>query len=403
MINCVLISAEETLQRQTKAQSDAPDAPMAVTLELSKPADQVTRDELDNVLAANPEVVFLDLGESMVGLRVLEALHEQAPDLTLMVAGPALDASSLLEVVRAGASEYLPRPFDPAEVTAALDRIRRRLGKGRLSGEENFGDLTTVFSPKGGAGVTTIAVNLAVTLRRRTEEDVMLLDLSPSLGTAGLIMGLHPSYSYLDVIQNFHRIDDQLFPSFLETHESGVQLLSSPARVEDQNGPNMDEVMAVLRFCRRHFKHVVVDAGHSLTSAVDTAFMEATERLLVATPELPTLRNLKRALETFSSLNADDRGSPRLVLNQYSETVGVKLKDVEQGLGLPVDFVIPRESDLTSESINLGRAAVLAGRSGFRRSIEELAQDVGGYEAEKSSGSLLSSIARPFKSAAALV
>ena len=121
--------------------------------------------------------------------------------------------------------------------------------------------MIAVFSPKGGSGSTTLAVNLGVTLHQLTGKRTLLLDLAPMLGTAALSLGLQPRYSYLDVIQNFHRMDEELFQSFLEVHESGIQVLSSPPRLEDAAGPSMDEVMGLIRFCRRHFSHVIVDAG----------------------------------------------------------------------------------------------------------------------------------------------
>ncbi|MDX1646593.1 MAG: hypothetical protein R3304_05580 [Longimicrobiales bacterium] len=402
MINCVLVSAEENLQRHVKAVSGAHNSPLTIALELQKSAAEVSRDEVAHILGANPQVVLLDLGGSTTGVRVLEALSQEAPDVAIMAAGPALHADALLQVIRAGASEYLPRPFTPEEVSAALDRVRRRVHKAHPDTEVDRGDVTTLFSPKGGTGVTTLAVNLALILQERTESDVALLDLSPSLGTSALAMGLNPRYSYLDVIQNFHRIDDELFPSFLEVHESGVSVLASPPKAGDQNGPSMDEVMALLRFFRRHFGHVVVDAGHSLTNAVDTAFMDSAHRLIVTTPELPTLRNVKRALEIFPD-HGEEREAPRLVLNQFAEGLGITLQDLEDGLGLPVDFVIPQAQKLTTESLNLGRPAVLTGRSAFRRSVEKIGAEISGTKAVAAQTSgLLRALVEPFRSAAAL-
>ena len=401
MINCVLVSAEEGLQRQVKGLSAAFDHSMAVTLELPTSADRLSREKVGHILAADPHIAILDLGDSTTGVRVVQALSHEAPDVSLLVVGPALAADELLEVIRAGASEYLPRPFEAEELSQAVQRIRRRAKNILPETKIERGDVTTVFSPKGGVGVTTIAVNLAVALHEETDKDVLLLDLASSLGTAALSMGLQPRYSYLDVIQNFHRMDDELLESFLEVHETGVRVLASPPKTQDQNGPSMDEVMALLRFCRRHFGHVVVDAGHSLTSAVDTAFMDSTHRIVVATPELPTLRNIHKALDTLSS--AEDRSPPRLVLNQYSEGLGITLKDVEEGLGFSLDSVIARDADLISESINLGRPALLAGRSNFRQSITTLARDIAGPEqVSVEKAGFFRSLIRPFRSAAAL-
>ena len=400
VMNCALVSADETFQRHVMALVRRPDNAVRLALELRVEAEDLSREQVSQILAADPRLVFIDLGESMTGLRVFEMLSNEAPGLAIVAAGPTVNADTLLRVIRAGAAEYLPRPFGPDEVNEAFQRVRRRLGVARQEEPADRGAVTTVFSPKGGVGVTTVAVNLAVSLQQLTGESTLLLDLSPALGTAALTMGLQPRYSYLDVIQNFHRIDQELVRSFLEVHESGVQVLASPVRADDHGGPSMDDVMGVLRLCRRFFGHIVIDAGHTLTSAVDTAFLEATNRILVATPELPTLRNLKRALELLGEHNVNGKRPWRVVLNQHVEGVGLTLRDVETALGLPVSTVIQREDTLTTESINLGRPALLAGRTGFARSIVQLSREIAGTEqVAVARGGLLGTFLKPFRPA----
>jgi pilus assembly protein CpaE len=124
---------------------------------------------------------------------------------------------------------------------------------------------------------------------------------------------------------------------------------------------------------------VVVDAGHSLTSAVDTAFIESDRRIFVTTPELPTLRNVKRALEVLGNDGTNGKSKARLVLNQHAEGVGLTARDVEDALGLSIDTIIERDDSLT-ENINLGSPAVLDGRSKFARSIMGLGRDIAGPE-----------------------
>jgi pilus assembly protein CpaE len=252
--------------------------------------------------------------------------------------------------------------------------------------------------------VTTLAVNLAVVVRTLTEESTILVDLSPVLGTAALSIGLQPRYSYLDVVQNFHRVDEELFRSFLETHETGVQLLASPPSMEPRSEPSMDEVMGLLRFCRRHYAHVVVDAGHTLTSAAEAALLEADHRLLVSTPELPTLRNLKRTLETIMDFTTNGKAPPRLILNQYAEGLGVTVAEVRKGLGLEVDTVIERDPSLISESINLGRPAVLMKKSSFDRAMTGLGTRITGpSEVAAQRAGLLETLLKPFRSSGSAV
>jgi len=348
MINCALITDDESFRRQVRGLMQDGESSVRLVLELSESASELSRDRVADILAADPDLVFVDLGESIMGVRVLEALSQDAPEVPLIAAGPSLPAESLLRVIRAGAAEYLPRPFLVEDTEQAFRRVRRRLGSTRQDESAARGQIVTLFSPKGGTGVTTLAVNLAVSIHEATGDSTILLDLATELGTAALTLGLQPRYSYLDVIQNFHRMDEQLFQSFLEVHDSGVRVLASPPRSEDPTGPSMDEIMGLIRFCRRHFSHVVVDAGHVLTDAAEVALMEADHKLWVTTPEIPTLRNLKRTLERVGDHPSDSKRPVRVILNQYTEGLGVAPQDVTSGLGLEVDAVIEREATLIS-------------------------------------------------------
>lgn len=398
MINCALITDDESFRRQVRGLMQDSETSVRLVVELSESASQLSRDRVADILAAEPDLVFVDLGESIMGIRVLEVLSQEAPEVLIIAAGPSLPAESLLSVIRAGAAEYLPRPFLLEDTAQAFRRVRRRLGSSRQEESASRGQIITLFSPKGGTGVTTLAVNLAVSLHETTRESTIILDLATALGTAALTLGLQPRYSYLDVIQNFHRMDEELFQSFLEIHDSGVRVLASPPRSEDPTGPSMDQVMGLVRFCRRHFAHVVVDGGHVLTDAAEVALMEADHRFWVATPEIPTLRNLKRTLERVGDHPSNGQGPPRVILNQYTEGLGVTPQEVASGLGLEVDAVIEREATLIAESINVGRPAVTMGKSSYARSIAGLTEKVAGPVGAPLRRGFLETLLRPFRS-----
>ena len=404
MIHCALISDDETLRRHVNSLIRSPDSRDRLVLELNVSAEELARDRISDVTKSGADVAFIDLGGSTVGRRVLEVLSQEAPDMALIAVGPELSADELLQVVRAGASEYLPRPLERDDIAQALKRIRRRASGARPELETSGGQVTTLFSPKGGVGVTTVGVNLAVVLHELTGQSTVLLDLAPFLGTAALSIGLQPKYSYLDLIQNFHRVDEKLFASFLNEHESGIQVLASPASAKVERYPSTDDIIGVIRFCRKHYGHVVIDAGHTLTPAAEAALMEADHRLLVSTPELPALRNLKRVLESIVSPEKNGKAPPRLVLNQYAEGLGVTVAEAEKGLGLEVEAVIDRDASLLSESINLGRPAVHMKRSAFERAVTGLARRIAGDSADAAQANgFLKTLLRPFRSSGSAV
>ena len=378
MLDCVLISSDENFRHAVIGIVGQPGVQSRLVLDLQVSAGSMERVNADRVLKAQPKVAFLDLGKGPSGVEGIRILSQEAPDLALIVAGPELSADALLAVIRAGATEYLPRPFSREDVQEAFSRVRRRAMVGSTEAPPSPGRVTTVFSAKGGTGVTTIATNLAVALRRLTRKEVLLVDLAPSMGTAAVAMGIEPRYTYLDLIQNFHRVDEELLRSFLETHESGVHVLASPVSPGDEVSPSSDDLSALIELWKKHFDYIVIDGGSTFSSQLMTVLHRSEDRLMVAIPELPALRNLKRAIDLFVRTNG--KIPPRLILNQYREGSGLSVRDVEEGLAHRVAAVLEKDDAGISNSVNVGRPEVLAGKSAFAMHLMEFGSEIAGSD-----------------------
>jgi pilus assembly protein CpaE len=295
--------------------------------------------------------------------------------------------------MRAGAAEYLPRPIASEDVEAAFSRVRRRLAPAAAESPLPASTVSAFFSAKGGTGVTTIATNVAVALREITGLETLLIDFS-SLGTGALQLGLQPRYSYLDVIQNFHRIDSELFRSFLEVHETGLSVLASSPFGDEEEPYGADQVVGVLRLSRRHFPHIVVDAGNRLSGPAFTALMESDNRLVVANADLPTLRNVRRVIEVLVRHNG--KAPPKVVLNRFDPEAGLTLRDVQQALKQDVEYTIDEDLLTVREAGNLGRPAVLDRRTGFSRRVMEIGSEIAGPDYSiRTPDNLLRSLLRP--------
>lgn len=378
MLDCALISSDEAFRHLVLGLVRQPAAQARLVVDLQISADSLDPKGVSQVLDPNPRVVFLDLGESPGDLAALKSLSIEAPDVGFVVTGPRLSAEGLLAVMRAGATEYLPRPLSREETLEAFRRVRRRAKPHQAQVASISGKVVTLLSGKGGTGVTTVATNLSVSLAQMTEKEVLLLDLAPSLGTAAVAMGLQPRYTYLDVIQNFHRIDEDLLRSFMETHESGVSVLASPLEPNLSEGTTPDHVQELIRLCKRFFGYVVIDAGNSLSPTVDAALAESDEQLLLVTPEIPSLRNLKRTLDFLARANG--QASPHVVLNKYRDGLALSSRDVEDGIRRAVTAILEKDDNAVSESINLGRPAVLVGKSRFSKGLLSLSGKIAGSD-----------------------
>ena len=393
MLDCVLISQDDTFRRQVTELVGRAESNARLVLDLKSGAEELPREAVSQILGASPRLAFVDLGDGTTGLRVVEALAEEAPELVILVTGPALAAEALLGVMRVGATEYLPRPLSDADVAQAFQRQRKRVATGKPDADAH-GRVVTVFSSKGGTGVTTVATNLAVVMAKRTGKPTLLLDLTPGFGTAEISLGVQPRYSYLDVIHNFHRMDAELLESFLEEHDSGVSLLAAPP-VEEEAPPGPEQIVQLLRLCRRHFPNVVVDGGSRVRDLVVYALRDSDELLMVATPEIPTLRNLKRAQNHLRLRGLNGVAPPKIVLNQAREGTGVSDREIQDVLGEPVFARIDRDEDTVLRSLNGGEPVGETGRSRFARSLGRLGDSLLGTDGRRSGGPL--SFLKPFR------
>jgi len=393
LLDCVLISSDEGFRHTVLGIVGQPKNNARLVLDLQMFADGLDRETVAKVLQAMPRVVFLDLGLDPSGVGGVQILSQEAPGVALVVGGPTLSAEGLLAVMRAGASEYLPHPFSQKEALEAFLRVRRRTKAIASDQPAILGRVITVFSAKGGTGVTTVATNLAEALRMLTGKEVLLLDLAPALGTAAVAMGVHPRYTYVDVIQNFHRIDEELFRSFLEVDEFGVHVLASPLSPAGVDVPMEEELHGLIDLCRQQFDYVVVDGGSFLSSHLGPLLHDSDDRLLVVTPELPALRNLKQAFELYGRTNG--KTPPQLVLNQYREGLGLTSRDVEDGLGHRVALLLDKDDHRVLQSINVGRPVVKSGKSRFAKEFMVLARKLAGHdEVEVSRKGLLGRLLR---------
>src|SRR5690606_11441020 len=122
-----------------------------------------------------------------------------------LAVGPTLSPELLLEAMRAGITEYLPKPVTAEALAGALDRLERKLGGAAKDGPARQpGRVFAFFSPKGGSGSTTTATNVAIQLHRLTGKRTLLVDLDLELGEIALFLGVQPRFNFVDMIRNFH-------------------------------------------------------------------------------------------------------------------------------------------------------------------------------------------------------
>ena len=158
-------------------------------------------------LESDPQVV-LKLAQFLVDSNLARAV---------VGAGSTEQPELLLQAMQAGILEFLPKSLESGEVRGLVERLRRRTGKvSTTKGNRELGKLLSVFSPKGGSGATAFAVNLAVSIHQISRKRTLIIDLDLELGEMALLLGMEPRFSSVDLVRNYHRVDEGLLASYIE-------------------------------------------------------------------------------------------------------------------------------------------------------------------------------------------
>jgi pilus assembly protein CpaE len=225
-----------------------------------------------------------------------------------------------------------------------------------------------------------VAANLAIALHKLTGRKTLLLDLEMELGEAAVHLGMQPRFNFVDMVRNFHRMDAELLASYIERHDTGVHLLSAPLQPERPEAVTGEQIRTVIAFLRQHYDYLVVDTSSSFSPATNAALEQAEQVLLVATVDLPSLRNIKRSLPLLDRMTGHAAEKVRLVINRHQSGALIELPEVEQTLGMPVYRTLANDYEAVSGAINEGRPVVAGGTGPFARDLRELAAQLAGVQ-----------------------
>ncbi len=377
------------------------DLGIQIGLEVGVPFHEINDSHLEQIRQLNPELIFLDVSDDPVmGLKFAQFLVEGAPNRRVVGMGDTLTPELLMQAMQAGVTEYLPAPVTVDKVQDTIDRLARKFGhRGVDERKREPGKLFAFFSPKGGAGSTSVAVNTAVSLHVLTRRRVLLVDLALELGETALLLGVEPRFSFVDLVRNFHRVDAGLLASYIERHESGVELLSAPfhpAKAETVTG---DQIRQILHFLKQHYDYVIVDSSKSFTAPTLATFEQADNVFLVTNVDLPSLRNITRCLPLLERMGAA-KGDDwlRILVNRYQPSDPIKHHEIEKTVGIPVYWTLSNDFEAVMNSINQGKPIVLNEKSAYAKDLKGFVTALTGISATAEDGKgLLDSLGRPLK------
>ncbi|MEX1256118.1 MAG: AAA family ATPase [Gemmatimonadota bacterium] len=376
-----------------------PSADVRMALEVAEPFTSITDSHLEALRRLDPDVVFVDLeSDPQIGLKFAQFLVDSALGRAIVASGSADSPEILLQAMQAGIQEFLPKPLESNRLSGVIERLQKKAGKsGRTVGNgAEVGKLLSVFSPKGGSGATTFAVNLAVAIHQLTRKRTLIVDLDLELGETALLLGMEPRFSSVDLVRNYHRVDEGLLASYIERDESGTELLSAPYQPADFHSVDGERIGMILGFLKEHYDYIVADAPKTLNPVTMNAFEASDQIYLLCTADLQSLRNVTRSLPLLKGL-AGERPDNwiRPIVNRFNPSLPISVGEVERTLGMKVYHTLQNDYRPIMDSINEGRPVVLNKKSKYGEDVRKLAARITGMgpsEDEKGGffGSLLS-------------
>jgi len=337
------------------------------------------------------DLLILELDEDRgKTLSQVQTILAASPGTEIFLTSPRMEPEVLLEAFRAGVKEFIPQPINRAELEDALLRFKER-HRGKPPTTVKRGKLITIIGSKGGVGTTTVAVNLAASLRQTNPDcSVALVDLNPQFGDAALFLDMEPAHTMGDVAKNITRLDETFLMSILSKHSSGLYLLPSANTVEEIGLLTPEAAEKTLDLLQTMFDYVVIDSGDSLAETTLATLNISPTVFLICTLTLPVLRNTKRLLNILSHLHYPTENIS-IIVNRYEKHTEVSLKDMEEVLGRKASWMIPNDYFTTMNAINKGQPlSSISARADVTKNFLQLAQTLRSDKQEEHKTSLFS-------------
>jgi len=363
---------------------------------------------LEMAVRLSPDVVLMDINmPDMDGITATEQLSSTAPGAAVVMMSVQGEADYLRRSMLAGAREFLVKPFSSDELTASIRQVsaRERDKQSRLAvapapstnGMSNGsaptvggdsrepGLIVAVFSPKGGVGRTTVAVNLAVAAATELGKRVVIMDGSFQFGDVGVLLNLNPkSKSIADLIPELDAGELDSIDTFLIDHSAGIRVLLAPPTPETAEMITAAGVKKVLESLRMNHDLVVVDCTAFFNDTTLAILDSADVILTMLSLEITSIKNMRLFLEVAEQLGYES-GKVRLVLNRADSALGIRVADVEHSIGRKVDETVVSDGRSVVYALNRGVPFFLSNREAqVSQDILRLARSVVGERSKTS-------------------
>ena len=291
-----------------------------------------------------PHLVIVDeVLPAMNGLALCRTLRQDPATTSIPIiilsGGEMADKIAGFE---AGADDYMVKPFEPQELVYRVKNLLTRnvqVAAQPAQKQTARGKIIAVFSPKGGVGKTTIAINLAVALSKLSKKQVVILDADFCFGLVGVNLNLSSTHNILVLAENFPSLDEELVQQVLIHHESGIRVLLSPLHPENAEIITAAHIGSIMDILSQMNSYIVVDCHSSYDERTLVLLDKSDIILLILTPEIGPLMSASRFLDLVNRLDMHPERI-QIVLNRFDSKVGYEKTVIERELKIKVNYFL---------------------------------------------------------------
>ncbi len=343
----------------------------------------------------NPDVVLMDINmPDMDGIAATEAIRSKQPVVQVVILSVQGDQNYMRRAMLAGARDFLTKPPMGDELISAIRRaglmaqgersksvqIQSIPAIGSVGSAVSFGipkgKIVVVYSPKGGAGCTTLAVNLALTLHNE-DTPVALVDGNLQFGDVAVFVNEQGKNTIIDLAPRAEELDPEIVEEVMIKHAaSGLHILAAPSRPEYAEKVSSGQFTKVLEYLRQLYAYVVVDTSTYLTDITLSAIDISDLIVLITTQDIPAIKNCRLFLDLLQTMGID-RERILFVMNRFDKRINITPERVTENLKQEVASVVPLDEQVVTKAVNRGVPFVLDNKNQpATRGIFSLAESV---------------------------
>ena len=342
-------------------------------------------DLIEGIEQLQPNCILLDYYFQIGNpLDLIDSISLHFPEVIVVIILPQEKISEVNRAILAGARAFMVQPFEQKDLLDTLRRIkelykRSHQGKADTSSDpliESRGTFS-VFSPKGGTGCSTIAINLAVALREELKQEVLLMDGKLFFGDLDIMLNLKTLNSISELIPHINALDDGLLHDVISEHPTGIKVLPAPLNPIAAQGIHPEELHRIVTAAQNTYPNIVIDSGNYLNENTVTLMDASHKILLIINPEIASLRDASRFIEICTSTLSIPKDKILIIVNQYDQRDGISIGDIERTLQIKVFSALPWDQRIPLQSINRGVPIYTQGpKIPLRKAFEAMAKNI---------------------------